>query len=161
MIRRLSVGRGGGSLQEEDSVRAYGPFWSTLVWIWLATSLSACCGSAPPVVTALRALAIASFSSLYSEIIGVTQALLLLTRSRKVFWFGMAVRVGFVSSDVSCGTLAFWMSIVIDGSSVMRYMPNLAAASGSAEPVGIMNALPLMNAPPYLSGLTAGMGAVA
>ena len=65
-----------------------------------------------------------------------------------------------MSSDVSCGTLAFWMSIVFDGSSVIRYMPNLAAASGCAVPDGIMNALPLMNAAPYLSGSMAGMGAV-
>ena len=40
-------------------------------------------------------------------------------------------------------------------------MPNFAAASGFVEPVGIMNALPLMNAAPYLSGLTDGIGAVA
>src|SRR3954462_1508061 len=91
---------------------------------------------------------------------GVTQASLWLTRSRNVCWCGMAVRGGSVRSDLSCGTLAFWTSIVRDGSSVMRYMPNFAAASGLLEPVGMNQALPLMNAAQYLSGLIAGIGAV-
>ena len=53
-----------------------------------------------------------------------------------------------MTSDFSCGTLAFWMAIARDGSSVIRYMPNFAAAAGSFDPFGMKNALPLTKPAP-------------
>src|SRR2546423_1386450 len=108
-----------GPSHPRSSVKGYGPLASSLAWRSAARSLSAFCGSAPPVVTALRALPRPSLTCPYTEIIGVVQASLWLTRPRNVFSWGMAVSVGSVRSDLSWGTLAFWMSIVRDGSSVM------------------------------------------
>ena len=80
--------------------------------------------------------------------------------SRNVLKCGTAVSVGSVVSDFSCGTLAFWMAIFREGASVIRYIPNLAAAAGSFEPFGMKNALPLTKPAPYRSAMSDGNGAV-